>query len=1258
MIEWSARRLMVPALALLASFGSSAIAGPSMPSRNEIEEANSLEGAFETPHTKWAKPYAGGRIRVLVVAQLHTDANLLPLRRAVELAQRFDIDVDAVLVIRAKAGGYATTYAGGSGVYGGQQAEERLAELLEKTYDCFVVTGPVLGHIPEQSRAIILNRVREGAGLVFPYAIGEEDQPVIAGAKPLADLPEFLDGMKARTFLLEKGRVVSYSDAIPRENFAFRIPAHQYGLAHIFGVELQRDLRFEKRGRPILWAARREPQLKLAVTLPAPAMDREELAQHPITVTWEGDGIAGPLRLDGRIRSQGRGACDLPAASDLGSHGTKAFEMPILPAGRYWVDVIARSDRGVEAWAIREFAVTSPDKVTNIKLDRHWGEAGESIEGTAEVITPHPQDRTLRVQAVDRYGRVLARQEFEQPGPDVRFSLPTDSRMPGYLGIEAALVADGDPISHGYCPSPYTIPQRKQDQWNSIMWGRSYAAEFLDIVEDALVDAGITSRIETSHVPWWHMTRAGMNYTPYCSSGLYRPPDSGPHYPHVDTEKGNVLGGAGSEGCWNDKPAVSDRLRKYLDAEMDYRTHGVLAYSMGDERTTFGSCLHPSCWKVYQSWLERRYGTIDALNESWGTSHESFVRIEPIIDKTALVHLKWEVKKGWIMTWANNEHSSLGPTHSSTAWTEQWRSMPRYVDRRAFQFWNFGNYARRFGEQARRMDPQAKIGVEGAMLRLNQDLDTIVRNTDWWVFDHEGTATEVVRSIAPPGYIYGNSSSATVFWAYFLRGSNCMFKWRTDSHLTPAMALGTLDRRLAASARIVRDGLGTLLNVRSQRLHDEIVMLHSFPSITVSQFGDATTYGNYHPQEFAGKYRAKEENRKRIHKAWHGAIRECGLQFNYTTDRRIVRDEFDASAYKVMILAQCEAIGPEVEEAIRDFVADGGTVIADVRPGLRGARGKRREGGGVLDDLFGVRHTGSAAAKTAGGRLSGRVSGSEIAVAFEDLTVNPAVEVTTGKALGSAGETPICIVNDVQKGRAILLNFAMWSSRNPPANVGRTAEFLSALFTSAGIEWPLELLDKDGHRHRNIEVMRWRTGPGIEVVALSGPTDDVLSHPFAEQGTAVIPRTVADADLETPVPAVARLPRPRYVYEMRSDRHSGGPASRFAVGVRPWWATFLVLSERKLPPPLLKPTTDVATRGEVFRLGVTIADAQGMHALKLRGRGPDGRDAPWLSRSVIVDNGAATIELPIASNEQPGTWTVTVTDLYTNQPVTASFEVE
>ena len=1246
------------------------------PPLKQIEIYNSLASEVETPHTKWAKPYAGGTVRALFIIELNPNVNALPLRHVVELMQRFDVEGDAVLAMPSKGDTYAIAYAGDSGVYGGATGERRLARLIEKPYDCYVISSPIMGHLPDDSRHRILQHVRNGAGMVLLYAAGDDDKPLLAGSEELDGSQGFPVGLDVRCFKSGRGRIVSLVKYPSEASWNGHGPTPTQRL---YGFGIRRDLYYEAQGRAVLWAADREPKLELEIDVGSDVIARDQLASHAIKVSWNDKSGNTPRRIRVRIRSEARGSQEPRTIDDLGSaQGRRELHLPMLPAGSYWIDAIAENENGVAGWTIKQFTVTTPQRITKVKLERESGEAGDPITGTVELAGPAIEGRVLRVRAVDRHGRVLARQAFENPAERVDFSLPTDPRMPGYMGIEAAVVQDDREVVHGYCPDTYTITTRKQNQWNFILWGRLYAAQFADLADDMLARDGVTSRIETSHVPFWYMTRAGMNYTPYCGSGLYRLLDAGPQEPSVD-EHGTL---ALTDGCWNDEPPVSQRLRKWIDNERDYREHGVLIYSMGDEVAVLGSCLHPACWKVYQQWLKGEYATIEALNESWGSSYRSFDEIEPIVDRSSLNVLAKEQKQiqrdrhqggpeaqdamKWVLTYANNEHSSVGPTPGSTQWQEKWRSYPRYIDRRSFQYWNFANYCRRFGDEARRIDPYAKCGIEGSDIYLDADIDVIVRHTGWWMpygGENGETTNEVIRSIAPRSYHHGHFIGGRSFWASVLRGANTVGKWRIDNLFTPGMALKPDMRRAFESARPLFEGLGTLLNGNpgSPMLDDGIVMLHSMASIKMAKIGDGPSYGIFRWRDDAGKVRSStpqshvHEVNRRSHRAWHRNIRASGLQFKYTTDGQIKRGEFDATPYKVMILAQYEVIGPEEEKLIRDFVAAGGTLIADVRPGIYGARGKPREGG-VLDDLFGVRHAGSAPVANAPGSITGTVGRTELKLNRRELYVNPNVEVTTGKALGRAGDTPICIVREVGKGRVVLLNFTMWSYPKVAVHDGPedAAEFFRGLLAAAGVETPLDLVDADGRRHRNIEALRWCTGAGTEVVALHGPSWGTWPEP---NGLFDPPAAPFGGGLDVRVPITVKLPGPRYVYEMRTGR-TVGLTDSFQTSATPFMATLLVVSEKQLHAPTLAAVADSAERGGSLKIRVDIPQALGGRALKVRASGPDGKEAPWFAKSIIVRDGRALIDLPVAWNESVGPCTVTVTDLFTSRTAKAVVSVE
>jgi len=371
--------------------------------------------------------------------------------------------------------------------YGGETGNQRLARLLKNDYDCYVSSGPVLSFLPESARKVIEKRVNNGAGLALFYAEGDEE--ILSNAQALDDVPDLLEGMEAKAYHLGKGRVVRAAGP-PTPN--------PQSAEERFGWAVRSDWFYEKLGRAILWTAKREPPLKLSVQVRPASIPYSELARHHVTVAWEGDAGADDLQLEARIRSLVRGPFSLqpispgPVAADR-----QLFSLPTLPADEYFVEVIARSPQGVVGWALGKLTVTAAERVENLELQQDWGEVGEHITGTVAVKSLSGQARSLRIQAVDKHGRVLEYQDIADPQGTVGFSLPIQPWMPSAVWVEAVLRAGEDEVSH--VSAFFTVPHRKQDDWNFVLWGRLYGAPFLlPLVEETLTRCGVTARIETS----------------------------------------------------------------------------------------------------------------------------------------------------------------------------------------------------------------------------------------------------------------------------------------------------------------------------------------------------------------------------------------------------------------------------------------------------------------------------------------------------------------------------------------------------------------------------------------------------------------------------------------------------------------------------------------------------------------------------------------------------------------------------------------
>ena len=1186
--------LVVLAVLSLGLVPTTAHAGRRRVDPKHLEDEHELSMQVVTPHTPWAKPYAGGQVRALFFAARRN--GFTKARHIVELMQRFDLAADAAYYqIRPKTW------------LGGELGHRRIGRLLGKPRDVYVFLGVSPTALPDGLRESVLNKVAQGAGIVL---VGADAKRILNPANQLKKRPAWLsvgDGYK-----VDKGHGV-------------RLPARKE-LAYRVGWQVEYDHQAEQTGRAILWAAGREPRMTLTVSATPGEIPRAALPAKAVAAAWTdaptGTAVQVVLRRwDGHKTTMGRADCQ-PAK------GTATFKVPVLRAGTYHVEAFATSSRGTECWATTSFAVTSTRTVKAVQLAKAWSEVGGHVAGTVDLAGAPLANERLTVRLMDRRGRILVRNDLPTSGNQVPFRFRVEAWMPMLLRVQAVITHGDKDVATAYAYAKVT--KRHRGQFNFIVWGcpgdtlGPYAAAGLARMGTTAVlgsrrPSPALSAYEIASVPY--ATWIGGDF--FTLAGAL-------------DRKGVMKG-----GCWNDDARIQKRVQAVVDKCRPAREHGALAYSLGDECAVRGSCLGPHCLKAYQRYLEKVYGDIGALNAEWGTRFKTFDEVTlseagklPAADAPPWFKTYY---KGRLDAYQAIEKKKKGRRRamppSAIPLGDKNDEIPslqagnyaRWYDRQAFQCYNLVQYGKRYARAFRRIDPKALTGFEGTnsfmiprhpmRIRQGGDVDLIVRELGWWG-PYPGSASEIVRSIVRPGVPWGNwmgyvkhaRGLLSKYWMMITRGETQVQWWRVDGvgqfHglLAPHLGPYPATRELLEDTQIVRHGLGTLLT-QSTMLDDGIAMLYSMPSTYISHFDGNRSYGHYH----------------HVHRAWFQAIRDLGLQFRYVTDRMLRRGEFNAQHYKVLVLPFALAVGPKEADVIRAFVEAGGTVIADVRTGVYDGHCKPLAKG-VLDDVFGVRRDGRAAARTVEVGAAGSLAGRKVACPAAKRSVDPTVRLTTGRAMGKAQGVPVCIVNELGKGRAVLLNFAL------PRGSART--LVQPLVAAAGIQTQITLKKPDGQPVDRVEVIRWRTGR-VEITALYG------SHNGKVQ---------------------VALPADRFVYDLRLRRPLGR-TKRLVTELIAGRATFFALLPHAAPGVRVALDTPSASRGTVVKATVSIPGAAGNHAVRIRASTPDSRAADWLDQVVIVAADPIELSLPIAHNDPVGTWTIKAIDLYTGKPVAVPLNV-
>ncbi|MCC7493553.1 MAG: beta-galactosidase [Fimbriimonadaceae bacterium] len=943
-----------------------------------------------------------------------------------------------------------------------------------------------------------------------------------------------------------------------------RLPATPV-LPYRFGWETGYDWWQQRLGRTVLWAAGKLPAGRPLAWRQAPGSSDQLLlnALPPAgaKLTWR------LRREDGRFYGSGVGQ---PRAQQRAAVLTLS-RPAALPAGRYAWELFLRSEREMLDWAVVPFTVASPRTVT-VSLQSPWSEVGGELTGTVQVGGSSSAAEQLVVQVIDRRGRILWQ---TAPAPPTAAGVPFRFQVPGWLPmlvqVRGALLTAAGEIADG--SATFNVVKRRRGQFNFLVWDTPAGPTGAYAVE-ALARLGMTLQLtgDSLGTPPPVLAAFDIPTVPYTTRIM-------------DTKDAN---GHLTPVSWNHEPAVAEWVEKLAQRYAGQRQHGVFVYSLGDETTTRGSDTSPEDLAAYRRWLQGEYGEIGRLNASWGETLPSFEAVQ-----------------------------LLNPADSSEAAARQAGRYARWYDRQAWERHNFLRLCGRFGEAFGRLDPDAKTGFEGAgTFREGDDLEGIIRTNGFWS-PYPSSADLVVRDVAPRefprsnwmGYTKDARTLGAAWWRMIANGCDSVWYWRWDGIgrfngvLAPDLSPPAQISDLLADTRICREGLGDLL-LRYTMQYDGVGILYSVPSAAACQLADGPGYGPY----------------EAAHEAWYRALFGVGANVRYVTDAGLRRGELRRGDLKLLLLPRAEALGSAEANAVREFVAAGGTVVADLRPGLFTDRCAPRPAG-VLDDLFGVRSSAGPVSKptSVSWKAAGQGTG---------LLVDPRLALAGGPALGqTAAGAPVWISNAVGKGRAVLLNF--------PASALATARptgVLGALLAQSGLSAASRLTRPAG-AVGEVQVVRWSDGPAQLWLVRS------------------------DARVPAGQQATLALGAARRVFDLRTGRDLGVVKS-LTVPLRAGSAAVYAALPDLLPRAKASITPLSAARGSVPELRVSLSPSAGSGAVYLTVAKPDGSAADWLQQVVVVPAGqTVNVPLPLALNDPVGVWKVRLRELFTQAVSEVPFTV-
>jgi len=1193
-----------------------------------------------TPHVKWDKPDVQGPMKVLFIV------NRTGMREVVELAQRMDLQYTVFAMgSEALVRWDEPTDFLSQNTFGPDRARDEdalvndLMAKLNSSYDLIVLGNVNWSSFPLIIQSLLLKKVKEGTSLVgavfkpddfFKKATAKKAKFDLTALVPYKGLPAFAQYKDAAAWL---NATVDYSEfgkgkILTLKGYKIRIPGLQALTPGPTGNIL--EPKFIEYDYYLAWIGHlmRFAAGRTTVRITGNdylTSDRSVLTNMEYVVSGpEGKKVtcAFTFRNDDNqvVNSQEKEV-------KLSASGTAVrFDVPCFPAGRYFGDLWVKE--GGKTWAFgSSFLELSGDPtIESVEIKEDYGKE-EKVTGKIRVaarkavvdgIAPAMSGMNLVLWLRDTYGRVTAQSRVDVPAlqtnaaQEVAFAL--SGGMPltilQYLEVE---LRNGDEVLDRKKKAFSISNLPPKDDIRLIGWCDAWRSYSCYHMFAELAKAGFDTQYgpQPEHflkVPVVHNIR----HIPYATTISDR--SSQAKADHVRSP------------CLTD-PGYREKLAGQLtNCVENTRAFSVTEFSMGDECMFNGMhniselCFSPTCVAAFHKFLASEYQTVEAMNREYGTQFKSFEGVQPVTRDEAM------------------KNPGLQPL---------WVDYRRHMDNTWAGIFSY------CAEVIQKIVPGAKTGYEGSdawiegytagdyyklmkAMRINCPYDSAF-------------VLPAVRDFAQPETLLGlgwyggyNSRRCPEFnryvaWRHLFQGANSYWVWTScacecGSVMAPDLSIYDFFKTHTAEVREIKQGIGKLL-MMAQRADDGIAILYSASSVHVS----ALTEGL--PQM------------DKVLNALTPLFEDTGHQFRIISYEQLAQGTLKQGGYKVLWMPYAQVLSRKEAAEAEVFVREGGTIIADLRPGVRDEHGKPYEGGGILDKVFGVKQmTAGPIATNCEVKINLDGWSKTLKEAACDLSLG--LETGAAKALLN-GRKPALIINRYGKGKAILLNFSLSayagvsgslenSTVMAGADVGNISELFRLLMTQAGVDKPIKVEPAIA----GLRLYRFAKGGFVYLGVLQE-----LPEPPRAYSLGKAKPLIAKS-------GIIKLNGKSHVYDVRQGKYIGytdliktaiEPAKGLLFALLPYEVKGVKMTAPKRIGQGERLEYEVAVQG---------IERPGLHVFHVELVSPKGGIIPYYADNVVGETGRYKGSISLALNEVIGKWNIRVRDVATGTTAEQVFSVE
>ena len=638
--------------------------------------------------------------------------------------------------------------------------------------------------------------------------------------------------------------------------------------------------------------------------------------------------------------------------------------------------------------------------------------------------------------------------------------------------------------------------------------------------------------------------------------------------------------------CLND-PEIAPKQRRFVMEALNLQKNfgSERYFNMGDEMsmtwytTPVDICFSKHCLLKFREYLKTIYPSLDALNKHWETKFKSWDEVMPMTFEEIL-------PRGNAAPWSTHR-DFMDKLFADNI------DMQADVIRKIYPNGYYGPTG---------LEGSPYVYGGGTNFKYMRKLTTLSAYGDARIplsFDRKKRLIMCFR-----GYKRTEMTMHIDYWDGLFsgqRGANHWFTWVFfQPDCTPT------EKRSFYSPIIweLRSGIAALL-VNSDKFTDEVAILYSHPSVRSNFIKEDKVKYSDNLLSFARYFED----------------RAAGYRFILPEDL----ENGTLAKFKVLVLPEATALSEKQAQAIRKFVENGGTAVADYELALED-EWNVPQSKGLLDDLFGIRQKAYGLVNT------DPKPGLEVRKCGK-------VKVTSGKASVTQNDAldrkyPLFITSKYGKGKTLYLNFQFDYLKQRALGDNALRDLLDKYLTFPTKYSPLMAMD--GKPAGRIMTVFYSNSGNTYI----GLLPDLPKGNWS--------KSKLDALKKFSFQTKLTLPGKSHLYNVRTGKYYGF-GTTFTLDMTPAHAVML----SSLPYQVVGLALDSAKEvkaGSVLKVSAAVKTSGGTakhHVFHLTVKTPAG-EIPWYFRQTKeTSNGKAVFEVPFALNAEKGIYEITVTDAAT-----------